>query len=80
MGPGGTIADPVRSLPLRVRARQAASWGSVTTMSTNSDDLEPIEPRTAQELYLDYKASQYSEKTVPAHRYRTNHFVENIRV
>jgi len=44
-------------------------------MSTNPSDLEPIEPRTAQELYLDHKASQYSKKTVQAHRYRTNHFV-----
>ncbi|WP_415381612.1 tyrosine-type recombinase/integrase [Halosimplex sp. TS25] len=45
-------------------------------MSTDPTDLEPIEPRTAQKLYLDHKASQYSVKTVRAHRYRTNHFIE----
>jgi len=45
-------------------------------MNTNSTDLEPIEPREVQELYLDHKASQYSVKTVQAHRYRTNPFVE----
>jgi integrase len=45
-------------------------------MSTNPTDLEPIEPREAQELYLDHKASQYSVKTVRSHRYRTNHFIE----
>ncbi len=27
-------------------------------------DLEPIDPRTAQELYLDYKTSQAMERTV----------------
>ena len=45
-------------------------------MSTNPTDLEPIEPREAQELYLDHKASQCSVKTVQAHRYRMNPFVE----
>ena len=45
-------------------------------MSTDQTDLEPIEPSTAQELYLDHKASEYAEETVQAHRYRTNHFVE----
>jgi len=39
------------------------------------DDLEPIDPSTAQQLYLEYKASQASETTVRSHRYRTNHFV-----
>lgn len=41
----------------------------------DSDDLEPIEPATAQELYLDHKASQCSETTVQSHEYRTNYFV-----
>jgi len=41
----------------------------------NPDDLEPIDPSTAQQLYLEYKASQASETTVRSHRYRTNHFV-----
>jgi len=45
-------------------------------MRTEHDELEPIEPSTAQELYLDHKASEYAEETVQAHRYRTNHFVE----
>lgn len=39
------------------------------------EDLEPIAPSTAQELYLDHKASQAREKTVQGHRYRTNHLV-----
>jgi site-specific recombinase XerD len=38
-------------------------------------NLEPIEPVTAQELYLDHKANQCSEKTVRSHEYRTNFFV-----
>ena len=37
--------------------------------------LEPIDPATAQRLYLDYKDSEYAKKTVQGHRYRTNHFV-----
>lgn len=38
-------------------------------------DLDPIDPSTAQQLYLDHKASQAMEKTVQGYRYRTNHFV-----
>lgn len=38
-------------------------------------DLDPIDPSTAQQLYLDHKASQAMEKTVQGHRYRMNHFV-----
>ena len=44
-------------------------------MPTAHDNLEPIDPRTAQELYLKQKESECAEKTVQAHRYRTNHFV-----
>jgi len=43
-------------------------------MSTG--DLEPIEPSTAQELYLDHKANQCSDVTVQSHEYRTNYFVD----
>lgn len=46
-------------------------------MSANDpNDLEPIDPRTAQELYLDHKANQCRERTVQSHEYRTNFFVE----
>jgi site-specific recombinase XerD len=41
----------------------------------STDDLEPIEPRTAQELYLDHKANQCSDVTVQSHEYRLNYFV-----
>lgn len=37
--------------------------------------LEPIDPSSAQELYLDHKASQCSDVTVQSHEYRTNYFV-----
>ena len=40
-----------------------------------NNDLDPIDPSTAQQLYLDHKASQAMEETVQGHRYRTNHFV-----
>lgn len=44
-------------------------------MNDGPHDLEPIDPRTAQRLYLDHKAAECTERTVQAHRYRTNHFV-----
>ncbi|NGM69202.1 tyrosine-type recombinase/integrase [Natronolimnobius sp. AArcel1] len=45
-------------------------------MSTDKDDLEPLDPKTAQELFLDHKATGCTESTVRNHRYRTNHFIE----
>jgi integrase len=44
-------------------------------MPAHHDDLEPIDPRTAQDLFLDHKATSCTEATVRNHRYRTNHFV-----
>lgn len=44
-------------------------------MTAHRDDLEPIDPRTAQELFLDHKATNCTDATVQNHRYRTNHFV-----
>lgn len=44
--------------------------------STPIDGLDPIDPRTAQKMYLDQKASHCVEKTVQSHRYRTNYFVQ----
>jgi integrase len=44
-------------------------------MHTEQPELEPIEPSDAQELYLKHKATQVTEATQQAHRYRTNHFV-----
>lgn len=43
--------------------------------ANNRDDLEPIEPKRAQELYLDHKDSQCSEVTVKSHEYRLNFLV-----
>jgi site-specific recombinase XerC len=36
-------------------------------------DRYPVDPSTAQQLYLDHEASHCEERTVAAHRYRTNH-------
>lgn len=41
----------------------------------NPRELDPIDPGTAQQLYLEHKETQCAERTVNAHRYRTNHFV-----
>lgn len=45
-------------------------------MSQQNSDLEPIEPSTARELYLEHKAANCSEATVRNYRYRTASFVE----
>ena len=44
-------------------------------MTTDKDDFEPIEPGTAQELFLDHKATDCTDSTVRNHRYRLNPFV-----
>lgn len=44
-------------------------------MTAHRDNLEPIDPRTAQELFLDHKRTHYSDATVTNQMYRTNHIV-----
>lgn len=45
-------------------------------MTTNDrHDLEPIEPRRAQQLYLDHKSTQCSDVTVQSHEYRLNYLI-----
>ena len=45
-------------------------------MTAHRDELEPIDPRTARELYLDHKATHCTESTVQAHHYRTKHIID----
>jgi len=42
----------VTSSSLGIRAIAAFSRASVRTMRTANDELEPLDPRTAQDLYL----------------------------
>ena len=44
-------------------------------MRTTHDDLEPIEPSTARELFLQHKSTECGENTVQSYGYRTGHFV-----
>jgi len=44
-------------------------------MASDSDDLEPIDPSTARELFLDHKATECSDSTVRNHRYAMKYFV-----
>jgi site-specific recombinase XerD len=53
--------------------------GSTRRRDKPPGDLDPIEPATAQELYLDHKAAHCAEKTVRSHGYRTNFFVQWCR-
>ncbi|MFB6202414.1 MAG: tyrosine-type recombinase/integrase [Halorhabdus sp.] len=45
-------------------------------MTTNNDKLEPMDPSTAQQLFLDHKETSCSEATVRNYLYRTNHFID----
>ncbi|WP_254524010.1 hypothetical protein [Natrinema caseinilyticum] len=45
-------------------------------MTTDKTDLEPLDPTTAQELFLDHKATNCTKATVRNHRYHTNHFLD----
>lgn len=45
-------------------------------MLATTDDLEPLDPETAIELFLDDKAVSCTEETVRNHRYGMNHFLE----
>lgn len=44
-------------------------------MRTRDDDLEPLGPKTATELFVEHKAVNCTESTVQNHRYRLNHFL-----
>lgn len=41
-----------------------------------SDDLQPIAPATAVNLYLDNREPELSEKSLTSQRYRLNSFIE----
>lgn len=41
-----------------------------------SNDLEPIDPRTAKEMYLDDRRHEVAEATLQAHDYRLKQFVQ----
>jgi len=45
-------------------------------MPAHKRNLEPIDPRTARDLFLDHKETNCAEATVRNYRYRTNHFIE----
>jgi hypothetical protein len=40
-----------------------------------TDDLEPLDPRTAKEMYLDNRRHELSSATIQAHHYRLKQFV-----
>jgi len=45
-------------------------------MTELDNTLEPIEPRTARELFLDHKKTHCTDATVRAHSYRTGAFID----
>lgn len=46
---------------------------------TTDNDLEPIEPEQAVELYLSQKKDDVSDRTAQAHQYRLKHFIRWCR-
>jgi len=48
----------------------------------SNDNLEPIAPAEAKELYFEQRKREVSESTIQAHHYRLKHFVrwcEDVR-
>jgi len=45
-------------------------------MHTERNQLDSIGPSDAQELYLKYKATEVTDKTLRTHKYRTNYFIQ----
>lgn len=45
-------------------------------VKTMTDELEPIAPREAMELYLDHREREVAESTLRSHRSRLRHFIE----
>jgi len=44
-------------------------------MTTDKDDLEPLDPETGVELFLEHKATDCTDSTVRNHRYRMKKFL-----
>lgn len=45
-------------------------------MNTDPDELEPLDPETGVDLYLDHKSTNCTKSTVQNHRYRLNPLLE----
>lgn len=43
---------------------------------TDTNELEPIRPAEAKEMYLEQRKQEVSDSTIQAHHYRLKHFVE----
>lgn len=41
-----------------------------------TDDLEPLDPRTAKKMYLDDRRQELAEATLQSHHYRLRHFIK----
>ena len=74
-GRGGKVARYALTLRRRSRGLEAFYWRSVRTMSTDKDDLEPLDPEMGAELFLEHKATDCTDSTVQNHRYRLKHFL-----
>lgn len=44
-------------------------------MRTTHDDLEPIKPSAARELFRQHKSTECDKNTAQSYGYRTGHFV-----
>jgi site-specific recombinase XerD len=76
MGRGGRGASHVRTVRRRSRDIEALYRRSVKTVTTDQDDLEPLDPKTGTKLFLEHKATDCTDSTVQNHRYRMKHFLE----
>ncbi|WP_152040692.1 hypothetical protein [Salinigranum salinum] len=40
-----------------------------------ADELEPLDPKTAVEMYLQERRTELSDASIQAHNYRLRHFI-----
>jgi len=76
MGWGGIRPHLARFLRCRIRTVWTFSRGSVRNHDDQQNGLEPIEPTTARDIYLDHKQTECAEATVYNHRFRLKPFFE----
>lgn len=48
-------------------------------MTTDKDDLEPLDPETGTKLFLEHKATDCTDSTVQNHRYRMSTSWSGVR-
>jgi len=76
MGSGGLNSHFAQTLQPDFRELQRLYRGSTASMTEDKTHLEPIEPRTALELFADHKRTEVTDSTVANHTYHVDKLVQ----